>query len=199
MFVNVNWIAIYFGFKTYVVTEVLPWNSHSITSPFFSTKVFFLPPRSLERGKTRQRRAGNQGKEKEQLPTSSSALSLYWVAEVSLCEGAFPTSIPHCNVITNLLISGPFRSRAWVPETTQEATIWGKLASLLRLLDIVDKQSLTRHLTDSHSLLTLECIFSFFFSFFFLAAKDETSENARSNAGSPQHEATRVGQVYEHR
>ena len=163
----------------------------------FLPRSFFLPPRSLKRGKTRKRRAGNQGKEKEQLPTSSSALSLYWVAEVSLCEGAFPTSIPHCNVITNLLISGPFRSRAWVPETTQEATIWGNLATLFRLLVIPDIQKVTTHLANTHSLLNLECIFSF--CFFFLSAKDQTPENARSNAGSPQHEATRVGQVYEHR
>ena len=66
----------YFGFKTYVVTEVQPWDNHSITSPFCSTKVSLLPPRSLKRGKNKKRRAGNQGKEKEQLPPSS-ALSLY--------------------------------------------------------------------------------------------------------------------------
>ena len=57
--------------------EVLPWNSHCITSPFVSTEVSLLPPRSLKRRKTGKRRAGNRGKENERLPPSSSVLSLH--------------------------------------------------------------------------------------------------------------------------
>lgn len=35
--------------------------------------------------------------------------------------------------------------------------------------------------------------------FFLIVAKGQTTEDARSNAGSPQHEATGAGEIYKHR
>ena len=59
----------YFAFQTYVVTDILPWNSYSITSPFVSTKVSLLPLRSLKRGEKLGRGAwGIKGRRKGSFP-----------------------------------------------------------------------------------------------------------------------------------